>query len=179
MRIHEARSLSRRRFLGKVTLAGTAGLLGVRPGLAKPGSSATVSKIPGHHDVLDIGKPLALQEFFGHVQGGETDGGAFRQPELDGLGGGSAVASPGCRPRHPAVPARASPLRNLRRLNGLACWILMRTSLPDAGQCGTYHAARWTLLLSHEEAQHLTTLSGRFALIMRVVWAFRAVLPDV
>ena len=27
-------------------------------------------QIPGHHDVLDLGKPLALQEIFGHVQGG-------------------------------------------------------------------------------------------------------------
>ena len=34
MRIHELRPLSRRSFLGNVTLAGTAGLLGVRPGLA-------------------------------------------------------------------------------------------------------------------------------------------------
>src|SRR5262249_42227245 len=49
--------------------------------------------------------------------------------------GGSAAASPGCRPRNPAVPAKVSPRRNLRRLHCLACWILMETSLPDPGQC--------------------------------------------
>jgi hypothetical protein len=50
-------------------------------------------------------------------------------------GGGSAATRPGCSPRNPAVPASVNPLRSLRRLNGLAYWVRMETSLPDAGQC--------------------------------------------
>ena len=101
------------------------------------GSQGWREKVPGHLDVLDIGEPLALQEVFGHVQGGDTDGGALRQPELRRLGRRLRSNRPGCRPRNPAVPARVSPPRNLRRLNGRACWILMGTSLPDVGQCDT------------------------------------------
>ena len=51
------------------------------------GSQGWREKIPSHHDVLYLGKPLALQELSGHVQGGYTDGGALRQPELSCLGG--------------------------------------------------------------------------------------------
>jgi hypothetical protein len=31
----------------------------------------------------------------------------------------------------------------------------METSLPDFGQWNTEHAGQWTLLPSHEQAQHL------------------------
>ena len=42
------------------------------------GSHGWREQLPGHPDVLYIGKPLALQEIFGHVHGGYTDGGALR-----------------------------------------------------------------------------------------------------
>ena len=71
-------------------------------------------------------------------------------------GGGSAATGLGRRPRSPAVPASVNPSRNLRRLNRLAYWVLMGTSLPDTGQCDTENAGQWTLLPSHEQAQHLT-----------------------
>jgi hypothetical protein len=35
----------------------------------------------------------------------------------------------------------------------------MRSSLPDAGQCDTENTGQWTLLPSHEQAQHLTESS--------------------
>jgi len=35
----------------------------------------------------------------------------------------------------------------------------MDTSLPDAGQADTENAGPWTLLPSHEQAQHLTIAS--------------------
>src|SRR5712692_5385274 len=71
-------------------------------------------------------------------------------------GGGSAATRLACRPRSPAVPASVNPSRNLRRLNRLACWVRMGTSLPDASQCDTWNAGQWTLLPSHKWAQHLT-----------------------
>src|SRR6266851_5981125 len=71
-------------------------------------------------------------------------------------GGGSAATRLACRPRSPAVPASVNPPRNLRRLNRLACWVHMGTSLPDSSQCDTENAGKWTLLPSHEQAQHLT-----------------------
>ena len=71
-------------------------------------------------------------------------------------GGGSAATGLGCRPRSPAVPASVSPLRNLRRLNCLACWGLIGISIPDTGQCDPKNAGQWTLLPSPEQAQHLT-----------------------
>src|SRR5262245_27286005 len=71
-------------------------------------------------------------------------------------GGGSAATGLGCTPRSPAVPASVNPSRNCRRLNRLACWIRMGTSLPDAGQCDIENAGQWTLLLLHGRAQHLT-----------------------
>src|SRR6266508_2257206 len=71
-------------------------------------------------------------------------------------GGGSAAVGLGPRPRNPAAPARVSPPRNLRRLNGLACWVLMGTSFPFTGPGAPENAGQWTLLPSHEQAQHLT-----------------------
>src|SRR5262245_34744976 len=71
-------------------------------------------------------------------------------------GGGSAATGTGDTPRSPAVPASVTPPRNLRRLNGRACWICMGTYLLDAGRCNPGNTAQWTLLPSHEQAQHLT-----------------------
>src|SRR6266699_2656126 len=71
-------------------------------------------------------------------------------------GGGSATAGLGLRPRSPAVPASVSPPKNARRLHRCVCWLRMDTSLPDAGQADTENAGPWTLLPSHEQAQHLT-----------------------
>src|SRR4029450_9549989 len=77
-------------------------------------------------------------------------------------GGGSAAVGLGCQPRSPTVPASVTPPRNLRRLNGRAYWVRMETSLPDARQCDTENASQWTLLPSHEQAQHLTPcITGR------------------
>ena len=42
-------------------------------------------------------------------------------------GGGSAAIGLGYTPRSPAVPASVTPPRNLRRLNCLACWVLIGT----------------------------------------------------
>jgi hypothetical protein len=61
-------------------------------------------------------------------------------------GGGTAATGLARRPRSPAVPASVTPPRNLRRLNGRACWILMRTFLSDAGQYDTENADQWTFL---------------------------------
>src|SRR5262245_43830386 len=69
-------------------------------------------------------------------------------------GGGSAATGLGCTPRSPTIPASVNPPRNLRRLNRLTCWVFMGTSLPNAGQCDPETAAQWTLLPSHEQAQH-------------------------
>jgi hypothetical protein len=44
-------------------------------------------------------------------------------------GGGFAATHLAGKPRSPAVPASVIPLRNLRRLNVRACWVLMSTSL--------------------------------------------------
>src|SRR5439155_11761722 len=71
-------------------------------------------------------------------------------------GGGSAATSLGCTPRQPAVPTRLNSPRNSRRLNRLALWVRMGTSFADTGQCDTKNAGQWTLLPSHEQAQHLT-----------------------
>src|SRR6266705_3076278 len=76
-------------------------------------------------------------------------------------GGGSATAGLGLRPRSPAVPASVSPPKNARRLHRCVCWLRMDTSLPDAGQSDTEHAGPWTLLPSHEQAQHLTLAVSR------------------
>ena len=67
-------------------------------------------------------------------------------------GGGSAAARVGCQPRSPAVPASVIPRRNLRRLNGPAYRVCMRTSLPNDGQCdrlqrNTYRTAWQTKIL--------------------------------
>src|SRR6266853_5970886 len=70
-------------------------------------------------------------------------------------GGGSAGAGLGCKPRNPAVPTSVNPPRNLRRLNCLACWVLMGISLPAADQCDTENAVQWNHLPSHTQAQHL------------------------
>src|SRR2546427_7732158 len=82
--------------------------------------------------------------------------GRFRSVSCFVSGGGSAVTGLGCKPRRPAVPASVNPPRNLRRLNGRACWIVMGTSLPEIGQCDTENAGQWTPLLSYEQVQHLT-----------------------
>src|SRR3989442_783018 len=71
-------------------------------------------------------------------------------------GGGSAATGLGCTPRSPAIPASVTPPRNRRRLNRRTCWLHMRTSLPDVGHDDTEDAGQWTLLPSHERAQHLT-----------------------
>jgi hypothetical protein len=71
-------------------------------------------------------------------------------------GGGSAATGLGYKPRSPAVPASVNPLRNLRRLNCRAYWVLIGTSIPDTGQCDTSNAGQWTLLPLHEQVQHLT-----------------------
>jgi hypothetical protein len=70
-------------------------------------------------------------------------------------GGGSAATGLGYQPRSPTVPASVTPLRNRRRLNGRACWVLMGTSFPEAGQRDTANAGQWTLLRSREQVQHL------------------------
>jgi hypothetical protein len=57
-------------------------------------------------------------------------------------GGGSATTGLGDRPRRPAVPASVSPPRNLRRLNGRACCVLMGIPLPEAGQYDTENAGQ-------------------------------------
>lgn len=66
-------------------------------------------------------------------------------------GGGSAATSLGYQPKSPVVPASVTPVRNLRRLHGLACWVLMGTSPADAGQDDTENAGQWTLLSWHEQ----------------------------
>jgi hypothetical protein len=71
-------------------------------------------------------------------------------------GGASAAARAGRRPKTPTVPASVNPRRNFRRLNRLAYWVRMETSLPKTGQCKTANAGQWTLLPSYEQAQHLT-----------------------
>src|SRR5712691_11249397 len=85
-------------------------------------------------------------------------------------GGGSAAPSLGYTPRSPAVPASVTPPRNLRRLNGLACWVFMGTFLPDAGQCDTENTGQWMLLPSHKQAQHLTLAVSRARKPQRGSW---------
>src|SRR5438132_13889769 len=70
-------------------------------------------------------------------------------------GGGSAATDLGCQPRNPTVPVSVNPLRNLRRLNSRACWVLMGTSFPEASQRDIAHADQWTLLRSHAQVQAL------------------------
>ena len=85
-------------------------------------------------DVLHVGEPLGLQELFGHDTGGRYRcAGYWASLSRVVSGGGSAATGLGCTPRSPAVPASVNPPRNLRRLNGRACWLCMGTSLPDAG----------------------------------------------
>jgi len=85
-------------------------------------------------------KPSALRSSSAISCGATQVEGIWTSLSVVVSGGGSAATSLGCKPRSPAVPASVNPSRNSRRLNRLACWILMGTSLPDPGQRDTKNA---------------------------------------
>ena len=72
-------------------------------------------------------------------------------------GGGSAATDLACTPRSPAVPTSVNPPQEPPPAEP-ASVLGPHENLPspDAGQCDTETAGQWTLLPSHEQAQHLT-----------------------
>ena len=106
-------------------------------------------------DVLRSVKPSATSNSSAIHWGARQVLGTFVSRSRVVSGGGSAAVNLGCRgPRRgPAVPSSVIPPRNLRRLNGLACWILISTSLPEASQYDSANPGQWTLLPSDEQVR--------------------------
>ena len=91
-------------------------------------------------DILYLGEPLAPQEFFGHVLGGNTDAGDLDRPDICRLRWWLCAHWPGVQAEQPccACPGQPRP-RKHRRVQPSACCRFIGTSSLASRSCAQRH----------------------------------------
>ena len=113
-------------------------------------------------EVVHLGEPFAAQQCFGHILGGLTDARDLDQPDRGRFGRWFRSHPPGVQAKQPcAARERHPPQESLPAER--SSMVDTHGNLPstDASQCNPKNVGQWTLLSSHEQAQHLTLVLRR------------------